>query len=111
MFASELDESLYDTDDAVDWDQARCQSGGGLTELFFSDQLADIAQAKAICAECQLVQPCLDGALARREPWGVWGGQLFANGRVLAQKRRRGRPPKHPRPDDLAGDSDISLTA
>jgi hypothetical protein len=24
----------------------------------------------------------------------VWGGELFANGKVLANKRRRGRPPK-----------------
>ena len=32
--------------------------------------------------------------MRRREPWGVWGGELFANGRVLAQKRNRGRPPK-----------------
>ena len=33
-------------------------------------------------------------AIERREPWGVWGGELFANGKVLANKRRRGRPPK-----------------
>ena len=38
--------------------------------------------------------PCLEAAIERREPWGVWGGELFANGKVLAQKRRRGRPPK-----------------
>jgi hypothetical protein len=25
----------------------------------------------------------------------VWGGELFLNGHVLAQKRRRGRPPKN----------------
>ena len=24
----------------------------------------------------------------------MWGGELFANGKVLANKRRRGRPPK-----------------
>ena len=42
----------------------------------------------------------LAGALERREPWGVWGGQLFLNGRLLAVKRRRGRPPKQPRPED-----------
>jgi hypothetical protein len=24
----------------------------------------------------------------------VWGGELISNGRVLAQKRKRGRPPK-----------------
>ena len=38
--------------------------------------------------------PCLAGALERREPWGVWGGELFVNGKVVAQKRKRGRPPK-----------------
>ena len=37
---------------------------------------------------------CLDGALTRREPWGVWGGELFVHGKVVAQKRKRGRPPK-----------------
>ncbi|MDP9075455.1 MAG: WhiB family transcriptional regulator [Actinomycetota bacterium] len=70
-----------------------------MTALFFSEQIDDIARAKAICALCPLAEACLEGALARREPWGVWGGQLFLNGRVLAQKRKRGRPPKQPRPD------------
>jgi WhiB family transcriptional regulator, redox-sensing transcriptional regulator len=81
------------------WADAACQTGDEpLTDLFFSDELADIAAAKAICATCPLVVPCLEGALERREPAGVWGGQLFVNGRVLPKKRRRGRPPKHPRP-------------
>ena len=30
----------------------------------------------------------------RREPWGVWGGELFVHGKIVAQKRKRGRPPK-----------------
>ena len=68
--------------------------------LFFSDELQDIAAAKRICAECPVLAPCLEGALERREPWGVWGGQLFLNGRVVPHKRRRGRPPKNPRPED-----------
>ena len=46
-------------------------------------------------------EQCLAGALERREPWGVWGGELFANGKVLAQKRRRGRPPKVARPEPV----------
>lgn len=79
------------------WAQARCNDGAGtLVTLFFSEQLDDIARAKAICARCPVRRPCLDGALARREPWGVWGGELFFNGRVLAQKRRPGRPRKDP---------------
>jgi hypothetical protein len=24
----------------------------------------------------------------------VWGGELFVNGKIVAQKRKRGRPPK-----------------
>jgi WhiB family redox-sensing transcriptional regulator len=80
--------------EGIDWDRAACRGADALTEVFFSEQLADIAAAKAICADCVLARPCLSGALARREPWGVWGGQLFLNGKVLAQKRKRGRPPK-----------------
>jgi WhiB family redox-sensing transcriptional regulator len=63
--------------------------------IFFSEQLDDIARAKSICTGCPLLVPCLDGARQRREPWGVWGGQLFANGKILAFKRKRGRPPKN----------------
>lgn len=74
--------------------EARCRDAhGSLTELFFSDHLDDIARAKAFCAECPVKAPCLAGALARQEPAGVWGGQLLWRGKVLAQKRRRGRPP------------------
>jgi WhiB family transcriptional regulator, redox-sensing transcriptional regulator len=80
-----------------DWAQAGCRDGtANLVDLFFSEQLDDIARAKAICAGCPLADPCLAGALDRSEPWGVWGGQLFANGRILPFKRKRGRPPKNP---------------
>jgi WhiB family redox-sensing transcriptional regulator len=72
--------------------------------LFFSEELQDIARAKEICARCPVIGECLEGAIERREPWGVWGGQLFLNGRVLANKRRRGRPPKVPRPEDQLPD-------
>ena len=75
---------------------ARCRDGAGsMVPLFFSEQLDDIARAKAICALCPVIEPCLAGAVERREPWGVWGGQLFANGKILAFKRKRGRPPKN----------------
>jgi hypothetical protein len=79
--------------------QARCADGNGtLTHLFFSDDTLSTARAKAICAKCKLAESCLEGALARAEPWGVWGGELIENGRVVLNKRPRGRPPKHPRP-------------
>ena len=83
------------------WTQASCAEGGGaFAHLFFSEELQDIAAAKRICATCPVLEQCLEGALARKEPLGVWGGQLFQNGRVLLAKRRRGRPPKNPRPED-----------
>ena len=79
--------------------QARCADGNGtLTHLFFSDDALNTARAKAICGKCKLAESCLEGALARAEPWGVWGGELIENGRIVVNKRPRGRPPKHPRP-------------
>jgi WhiB family redox-sensing transcriptional regulator len=90
------------------WSHARCNDGEGrLSGLFFSEELQDIARAKHICATCPAMIPCLEGALARREPWGVWGGQLFLNGKILTGKRRRGRPPKRPRAEDQLPDVPI----
>tara|TARA_B100000470_G_scaffold210041_1_gene187889 strand:- start:451 stop:807 length:357 start_codon:yes stop_codon:yes gene_type:complete len=79
---------------------AACAHLGVPTGVFFSDELTDIIQAKNICAECPVLESCLEGAIRRREPWGVWGGQLFRNGHILANKRRRGRPSKVPRPEE-----------
>ncbi len=79
---------------------AACRDVTNAGEIFFSEDLGDIAAAKRVCAECPVLAPCLEGALERREPWGVWGGQLFMNGKMLTVKRRRGRPPKVPRPED-----------
>ena len=64
----------------------------GMTEVFFSDEPGDIEQAKRICSTCPVIGKCLEKATDRREPCGVWGGQLFRNGHILAVKRRRGRP-------------------
>ncbi|MEM7322545.1 MAG: WhiB family transcriptional regulator [Actinomycetota bacterium] len=90
------------TDEMTDnWeDLAACRTVANAADMFFSEELSDIVAAKRICAECPVIAPCLEGAIRRAEPCGVWGGQLFANGRVLAQKRRRGRPPKVARPED-----------
>ncbi len=79
---------------------ARCaDSHGTLTPLFFSDDVVDIARAKAICSKCKRAASCLAEAVDRSEPWGVWGGELIDNGRIVVNKRPRGRPPKYPRPE------------
>lgn len=63
-------------------------------DLFFAESPALLARAKALCADCPLRRACLEGALERGEPWGVWGGEVVTQGRVVAFKRGRGRPRK-----------------
>jgi WhiB family redox-sensing transcriptional regulator len=65
-------------------------------ELFFAESPVDIQCAKTVCQACPVRSECLAGALQRREPWGVWGGELFSNGTVIPTKRARGRPRKEP---------------
>ena len=77
----------------------RCSDGNGtLSYLFFSEEFVDIARAKAICAKCTTRETCLSGALEREEPWGVWGGELIESGRIIADRRPRGRPSVLPKP-------------
>jgi WhiB family transcriptional regulator, redox-sensing transcriptional regulator len=63
-------------------------------ELFFADDPGSIAEARGLCAGCQARAACLEGALQRGEPWGIWGGELLLNGVVVGARRRRGRPRK-----------------
>jgi WhiB family redox-sensing transcriptional regulator len=90
--------ALLATEDR-DWqDLAACRD---LTPVgFYSDDLDDITAAKRLCLSCPVRRECLDTAVANREPAGVWGGHLFVDGRIVLHKRRRGRPPRQPRPED-----------
>ena len=63
-------------------------------ELFFAESPADVEFAKSLCLDCPVKAQCLASALERREPWGVWGGELFLQGVVVPRKRPRGRPRK-----------------
>lgn len=60
--------------------------------LWFSDRPADLNQAKTHCRTCPARPACLAGAIERGEPHGVWGGEIFERGRIIAVKRPRGRP-------------------
>ena len=61
-------------------------------ELFFSEEPVQIAIAKKMCGSCPMASACLEGAISRAEPWGVWGGELFDAGSIIAAKRGVGRP-------------------
>ncbi len=63
-------------------------------ELFFAESPEDVEFAKSLCGSCAARMVCLAGAIARAEPWGVWGGELFMRGEIVPRKRPRGRPRK-----------------
>ncbi len=74
------------------WDLAACQSAD--PDLFFPVSaagagLAEIADAKAICARCGIRQQCLEYALATRQSHGIWGGATEEERRVIGARRRR----------------------
>jgi WhiB family transcriptional regulator, redox-sensing transcriptional regulator len=88
--------ALFDTlDQSVDEpvaSQVPCRVND--PELWFAESPAGVEFAKSLCRTCPVREACLAGALERREPWGVWGGELFIAGVVVPRKRPRGRPRK-----------------
>ena len=66
----------------------------GEVDRWFSESPAELERAKQLCKACPIRAECLAGALRRKEPWGVWGGEIFECGAIVARKRPRGRPRK-----------------
>lgn len=83
---------LHASADKVDEELLPCRVND--PELFFAELPSDVEHAKTLCGDCPVQAMCLAGALERREPWGVWGGELFLQGVVIPRKRPRGRPRK-----------------
>ena len=84
---------LHDVAGQVDEERLPCRVNN--PELWFAESPADVEFAKQLCTACPVRDLCLDGAKSRREPWGVWGGELFLQGVVIPRKRPRGRPRKN----------------
>jgi WhiB family transcriptional regulator, redox-sensing transcriptional regulator len=82
-----------------------CRSGDA--DLWFAEAPRELERAKEMCGGCPIRAECLAGALAREEPWGVWGGEIFERGVVIPRKRPRGRPSKA----DLARDRAFAAAA
>ena len=91
---TELTHTLGSQSASIDWIETSTPCRSYDPELWFAERPAEGAHAQALCGECSLRAACLAGALERREPWGVWGGELFERGQVVARKRRPGRPRK-----------------
>lgn len=70
----------------------------GRADLFFSRDegprstaaatLLRRAQARQMCARCEVSAECLDEALAGDERWGIWGGLLPEERKALADLGR-----------------------
>ena len=103
-----LDEAAFGLATADLWTlEAGCRDLD--TRMFFSDDLDDIGEAKRTCLACPVRSRCLDAAVDRGEQYGVWGGHLFVAGRIVLSKRRRGRPPKNPRPGDVMPEVEVPI--
>ena len=97
--------------DAPGWDEggwrARAACRGEDPELFFpvgatGPALAQIAQAKRVCARCPVREACLSFALGTGQDYGIWGGltederrNLRRRQRAAARRPAAGHPPDH----------------
>jgi WhiB family redox-sensing transcriptional regulator len=61
-------------------------------DLWFAETPHELDQAKQLCAGCPIRASCLAGALHRREPWGVWGGEILHRGTIVTHQPTRRRP-------------------
>ena len=79
----------------MDWrSQAACLTVD--PELFFpvgntGPAIAQIAEAKAVCARCEVVDTCLKWALENGQDAGVWGGMSEDERRSLGRRAARAR--------------------
>lgn len=65
-------------------------------ELFFpigntGPAIAQIEEAKAVCATCEVQQICLNWALDNNQDSGVWGGMSEEERRSLKRRTARAR--------------------
>lgn len=67
---------------------ARC---AGATERWFPEPEmgAPAREAKAECRKCPVQVDCLEIALERGEPSGIWGGKTTSERRSIMKKRRK----------------------
>ena len=73
-------------------DKAECRKYD--PEIFFPERHgkidnrdAQVKEAKAICAKCEVTAECLEYAIERDERFGIWGG-LTVDERAEVKRRR-----------------------
>ncbi len=58
-------------------------------DIFYPPSDDDAGEAKAVCAQCQVRQACLEFALDTREAEGIWGGATARERRRVLRQRRK----------------------
>lgn len=58
-------------------------------ETFFCAEPDSVHRALALCARCEVREPCLAQAMTRREIFGVWGGTTETERRRTFRNARR----------------------
>lgn len=79
----------------MDW-RSRAACLGVDPELFFpigntGPALAQAAEAKAVCAKCEVQQVCLHWAIDNNQDSGVWGGTSEDERSTLKRRAARAR--------------------
>ena len=72
----------------LSWRQ-RAACRGVEPDIFYPVTDEEAEEAKAICGECPVRQPCLEYAIANREKDGVWGGATERERRRIIRQRRK----------------------
>ncbi|MCY3785140.1 MAG: WhiB family transcriptional regulator [bacterium] len=60
-------------------------------DVFFPSDGVGVLRAQKICAECPVMNECLEYALANHISHGVWGGASERQRRRMQNKRRQQR--------------------
>lgn len=71
------------------WWHAQALCAGIDADLFFGERGDSTEEAKAVCRRCPVREPCLEYAMERNEPFGVWGGYSYRGRKNLRSKRHR----------------------
>jgi WhiB family redox-sensing transcriptional regulator len=85
----------FEEQNPMDWrHKAACRDED--PELFFpigntGPALAQIEEAKKVCARCDVKEPCLQWALESGQEAGVWGGMSEDERRALKRRVARNR--------------------
>jgi WhiB family redox-sensing transcriptional regulator len=81
---------MSDQPEDLDW-QERAACLGASPDLFFPERGASTAEAKAVCASCDVREDCLAHALDHGEKHGIWGGLSERERRRIRRERARER--------------------